>query len=161
VNREEIQNKIQQARELVGGSPEDPFMQTAFGEVLRVLLQEASASPMEEVKLQAKPVALPAQLSEFLAQLNITTHIDRIVAILYYQYHTGNKLTTIAELEEAHSSARVRLPRNFSDILAQCIRKGYVVVARDRKDGKKAWQITLSLGRKFVETELPKVNKAQ
>jgi len=158
MNREEIKNKIQQARELVGGSPEDPFMQIAFGEVLRVLLQKPSASTMGEVKLQAKPVALPAQHSEFLAQLNITTHIDRIVAILYYQYHTGNKLTTIAELEEAYSSARVRAPRNFSDVLAQCIRKGYVVEAKDKKDGKKAWQIT-SLGEKFVETELPKVGK--
>jgi hypothetical protein len=159
VNRDEIKNKIQQARELVGGSPEDPFVQIAFGEVLRVLLQEPSASTMGEVKLQqAKPVALPAQLSEFLAQLNITTHIDRIVAILYYQYHTGNELTTIAELEEAYSSARVRAPRNFSDVLAQCIRKGYAVEAKDRKDGKKAWQIT-SLGEKFVETELPKVGK--
>lgn len=160
MNREEIQNKIQQARELVGGSPEDPFTQIAFGEVLRVLLREPSVSSMGEVKLQAKPVALPAQISEFLAQLNITTHIDRIVAILYYQYHTGNELITIAELEEAYSSSRVRPPRNFSDILAQCIRRGYVVAAKDKKDGKKAWQIT-SLGEKFVETELPKVKKVQ
>lgn len=158
MNKEEIQNKIQQAKELAGGNPEDPFTQIAFGEVLRVLLHEPSASTMGEVKLQAKPVALPAQISEFLAQLNITTHIDRIVAILYYQYHTGNNLTTIAELEEAYSSARVRAPRNFSDVLAQCIRKGYVVEAKDKKEGKKAWQIT-SLGEKFVETELPKVGK--
>jgi len=156
MNIEEIRNKIQQARELVGDNPEDPLTQIAFGEVLRVLLQEPFASPTGEVELQAELGALPAQLSVFLAQLNITTHIDRIVAILYYQYHIGNKLTTIAELEEAYSSARVRAPRNFSDILAQCIRNGYVVTAKDKKDGKKAWQIT-SLGEKFVETELPKV----
>jgi hypothetical protein len=156
MNIEEIRNKIQQARELAGDNPEDPFIRIAFGEVLRVLLQEPSASGTGEVKQPAKPVTLPAQLSEFLAQLNITTHIDRTVAILYYQYRTDNELTTIGELEAAYSSARVRAPRNFSDILAQCIRKGYVVVARDKKDGKKAWQIT-SLGEKFVETELPKV----
>ena len=155
MNSEDIKNKIQQARELVGNNPEDPFMQIAFGEVLRVLLQEPSASTTGEVKLPAKPVTLPAQLSEFLAQLNITTHTDRTVAILYYQYHTDNKLTTIGELDEAYSSARVRAPRNFSDILAQSIRKGYVVTVKDKKDGKKAWQIT-SLGEKFVETELPK-----
>ena len=160
MNREEIKNKIQQARELVGGSPEDPFTQIAFGEVLRILLQEPSASTMGEVKLQAKAVALPARLSVFLAQLNITTHIDRIVAILYYQYHTGNKLTTITELGEAYSDARVKPPRNFSDLLARCIRKGHVVEAKDKKDGKKAWQIT-SLGEEFVETELQKVKKIQ
>ena len=158
MNSEEIKNKIQQAREIAGDNLEDPLVQIAFGEVLRVLLQEPSASTMGEARSQVKPVALPAQLSEFWAQLNITTHathVDRIVAILYYQYHTGNKLTIIAELEEAYSSARVKAPRNFSDVLAQCIRKGYVVEAKDKKDGKKAWQIT-SLGEKFVETELPK-----
>ena len=159
MNSEEIQNKIRQARELVGGSPEDPLTRIAFGEVLRVLLQEPVASHTGEVKSQAKAVALPAQLSEFLAQLSITTHIDRTMAILYYQYHTRNELTTIAELGEAYSSARVRVPRNFSDILAQCIRKGYVIEAKDRKDGKKAWQIT-SLGEKFVESELSKAKNA-
>lgn len=160
MNREEIQNKIEQAKELVGGSHEDPFTQIAFGEVLRMLLQEPSVSAMGEAGTQAKPVALPLQVSVFLSQKNISTHIDRIVAILYYQNHTGNELTTVAELEEAYSSARAKPSRNFSDVLAQCIRKGYVAEAKDKKDGKKAWQIT-SGGEKFVEEELPKVKKAK
>lgn len=160
MDKEEIQDKIQRAKELVGGSPEDPLTQIAFGEVFRKLLQELPVSAVGEVKPQVKPVALPMQISEFLAQKNITTHIDRIVAILYYQYHTGNELTTIAELGEAYSSARVRPPRNFSDFLAQCIRRGYVVEARDKKGDKKAWQITPS-GETFVEHDLPKVKKAE
>jgi len=160
MDKEEIQAKIQRAKELVGGSPEDPLTQIAFGEVLRILFQEPSASATREARSQAKPVALLTQISEFLAQKNITTHIDRIVAILYYQYHTGNELTTVAELGEAYSSARVRQPRNFSDLLAQCIRKGYVVEAKDKKDGKKAWQITPG-GEEFVEHDLAKVKKAK
>ena len=160
MNREEVQNKIQQAKELVGGSPEDPLTQIAVGEVLRMLLQEPSVSAMGEAGTQAKPVALPVQVSVFLSQKNISTHIDRIVAILYYQYHTGNELTTVAELEEAYSSARVGSPRNFSDVLAQCIRRGYVVEAKDKKDGKKAWQIT-SDGENFVELDLSKVKRAE
>jgi len=159
VDREEIQRKIQQAKELVGGNPEDPLTQIAFGEVLRTLLHERPLSAIGEVKPQIKPVALPMQISEFLAQKSIKTHIDRIVAILYYQYHTGNELTTIAELGEAYSSARMRTPRNFSDFLAQCIRRGYVVEARDKKGDKKAWQITSS-GENFVEYGLPKTKKA-
>lgn len=153
MDREEIQNKIQQAKELVGGTPEDPLTQIAFGEVFRVLLQESLVMAREEVKAEIKHKALPTQLSEFLAGKNITTHLDRIVAILYYQYHKGNSLTTIVELEEAYSNARVKAPRNFSDVLAQCIRRGYVVEAKDKKDGKKAWQITPT-GEEFVEAEL-------
>lgn len=158
MNKEEIQNKIQQAKELVGGSPEDPLTQIAFGEVLRILLQEPSASAMAEVRSRTKPVTLPMQISEFLAQKNITTHIDRIVAILYYKYHRGNELTTVAELTEAYSTARRSPPGNLSDVLAKCIRKGYVIEARDKKEGKKAWQITPS-GENFVELELTKVKK--
>lgn len=153
MDREEIQNKIQQAKELVGGTPEDPLTQIAFGEVFRVLLQESLVMAREEVKAEIKHKALPTQLSEFLAGRNITTHVDRIVAILYYQYHKGIELTTVAELEGAYSNARVRPPRNFSDLLANCIRRGYVVESKDKKDGKKAWQITPT-GQKFVEEEI-------
>lgn len=153
MDREEIQNKIQQAKELVGGTAEDPLTQIAFGEVFRVLLQESLVVTREEVKPEIRHKALPTQLSEFLAGKNITTHVGRIAAILYYQYHKGIELTTVAELEEAYSTARVRPPRNFSDLLSNCIRRGYVVQAKDKKDGKKAWQITPT-GEKFVEEEI-------
>jgi len=160
VNREEIQNKIQQAKELVGGSHEDPFTQIAFGEVLRILLRESNVSTMEGLSLRRKPVDLPTQISQFLAQKNITSHIDRIVAILYYHYHTGNETTTVAELREAYSSARAKPPRNFSDFLGECIRKGYVVEAKEKKGGKKAWRVTTD-GEDLVESELAKVFKAE
>lgn len=153
MDREEIQNKIQQAKELVGGTPEDTLTQIAFGEVFRMLLQELLVVAREEVKPEIKQKALPMQISEFLAGKNIRTHPHRIVAILYYNYHKGNEPTTIAELEEAYSNTRVRPPRNFSDFLANCIRRGYVVEAKDKKDGKKAWQITPT-GEKFIEEEI-------
>lgn len=152
MDREDIQNKIQRAKELVGGTPEDPLTQIAFGEVFRMLLQESLIMAREETKPEIKQ-SLPAQISEFLAGKNITTHTDRIVAILYYNYRKGNESTTIAELEEAYSNARVRPPRNFSDLLASCIRRGYAVESKDKKEGKKAWQITPT-GEKFVEEEL-------
>lgn len=153
MDREEIQNKIQRAKELVGGTPEDPLTQIAFGEVFRMLLQESLVMTREEAKLEIVHKVLPTQISEFLAGKNVTTHLDRIVAILYFNHHKGNELITVAELEEAYSNARVRPPRNFSDSLAYCIRKGYIVEARGKKDGKKAWQITPT-GEKFVEEEL-------
>jgi hypothetical protein len=153
VDKEEIQNKIRLAKELVGGTPADPLTQIAFREVFRMLLQESSSIAGEETKPRTKRGALPTQISEFLVGKNITTHIDRVVAILYYSYRKSNEPATIAELEEAYSNARVKQPRNFSDLLATCIRKGYVVEARDKKDGKKAWQITLT-GEKFVEEEM-------
>jgi len=152
MKKEEIQGKIQQAKELVGGEPDDPFTQIAFREVLRLLLNEPYAVA-ESIRPPAKTKELTPQLSEFLAQLNITTHVDRVVAILYHRYHSGDGLTTVEDFDEAYSDARVKAPQNFSDVLGQCIRRGYVVEAKEKKEGKKAWQITPS-GEKFVEEEL-------
>ncbi len=106
------------------------------------------------MKPEIKAVALPSQVSEFLAQTNIRTHVDRVVAILYYYRRRGEESMTITEFEEAYSSIRVKPPRNFSDLLAQCIRKGYVVEAENKKDGKKAWQITDTIGERYVREEL-------
>jgi len=154
MNREEIQNKIQEARELVGGTPEDPFIQIAFREVLRMLLQGYPVSLDEKSGLKTEAVSLPKQLSEFLAQKkNIKSHVDRVVAILYYHYHSGQESTTILGLQEAYSSVRVKAPQNFSDVIAQCIRKGYVVGTLSKEGDKKAWQITPT-GEKYVEEEL-------
>ncbi|MBL7062472.1 MAG: hypothetical protein ISS54_07030 [Dehalococcoidia bacterium] len=154
MDRTEIQNKIQQAKELVGGTAEDPFTQIAFGEVFRLLIQESFIPAAGEMKPEIKAVALPSQVSEFLAQTNIRTHVDRVVAILYYYRRRGEESMTITEFEEAYSSIRVKPPRNFSDLLAQCIRKGYVVEAENKKDGKKAWQITDTIGERYVREEL-------
>ena len=153
MDREEIQNKIQWAKELVGGNPEDPFIQIAFCEVLRILLHESFISAELNVAPKVKQADLPTQVSEFLAQKNVKSHIDRIIIILFHRHYKGHKLTTIAELEESYSSARVKTPRNFSDVLADCVRKGYVVEANDKKEGRKAWHITPT-GERFVEEEL-------
>jgi len=153
MDKKEIQSKIQMAKELVGGDPEDRFAQIAFGEVFKLLIKEPLVVSEGEMKSKIKTVSLPSQVSEFLAQKNIISHTDRVVAVLYYYYHSGNTLMTIAEFENTYSSIRIKQPRNFSDVLAQCIRKGYVVEASNKKDDKKAWQITPT-GEKFVEEEL-------
>lgn len=153
MDREEIQSKIQWAKELVGGNPEDPFMQIAFGEILRLLLHESFVSAELKVAPKIKQADLPNQINEFLAQKNVRSHIDRIVAILFHRHYKGHELTTIAELEEAYSSARVRTPRNFSDVLSDCVRRGYVVEAKDKKEGRKAWQVTPT-GERFIEEEI-------
>jgi len=153
MDRAKIQSKIQEARELVGGVPEDPFTQIAFREVLRMLLQEYTVSLEEKSGLKTEATSLPKQISEFLAQKNIKSHLNRVVAILYYYHRGGQELTTVPELQEAYSSIRVKAPQNFSDVLAQCIRRGYVVGTLSKEGGKKAWQIT-STGERYVEDEL-------
>ena len=153
MEKEEIRSKIEEAKQLVGGDPQDPLSQIAFGEVLRMLLQQPSARAISE---RDATTALPVQrmrISEFLAQRKIQSETDRVAAVLYHSLHNGQNSSTRAEILEAYSSARTPKPKNLSDVIARCIRKGHVVEASEQKEEKKAWQITPS-GERYVEEEL-------
>lgn len=151
MNKEEIRKKIEEAKEIVGGDPRDPFNQIAFKEVLRMLLQSPlQVSASEKVPSAGTLNISSMPISEFLARLNIKTDTDRVVAILYHQLHNKQNSSTRAEILDAYATARIRKPTNLSDVIARCIRKGFVIEASEAKDGKKAWQITQT-GERYVE----------
>jgi hypothetical protein len=152
VNKEEIQRLIDQARQLVGGDAKDPFVQLAFGEVFRILVQSSLAPAAQRSATGNLPIK-SMQISEFLAQTNIRSEFDRVTAILYYQLRNGQNSSARVEILQAYSNSRARQPANLSDVIAKCIRRGHVVESPEKKDGQKAWQITLS-GEKYVEEKL-------
>jgi hypothetical protein len=154
MDRDEVQKKIEEAKRLVGGDAQDPLTQIAFGEVLRMLLQQSSQSTVGQRDLKGALVVQRMQISEFLAQKKIRSETDRLSAILYHQLHNGQNSSTRAEILQAYSSARIRQPTNLSDVIARCIRKGHVIEAPEREDGQKAWQITAATGERYVEEEL-------
>lgn len=154
MNREEVQKKIEEAKQLVGGDLKDPLTQIAFGEVLRMLLQPSSG--YVEVKKGVTTGAINVQqmqMSEFLAQANIKIDTDRLVAILYHHFYNGQASSTRAEILQAYSNARIKQPTNLSDVMARCIRKGHIIEATEQKEGKKTWQITQT-GEKYIEEKL-------
>ena len=153
MDKDEVQQKVEEAKALVGGDPQDPLTQIAFGEVLRILLQPYSQPSPSQVKHRTTLAPQTVQISEFLAQMKINTETDRLATILYYHLHNGRDSSTRAEILEAYSTARVRRPTNPADVIARCIRKGHVIEAPEKKDGQKAWQITVT-GEKYVEEQL-------
>lgn len=153
MDREEVRRKIEEAKQLVGGDPQDPFTQIAFKEVLRILLCESTQPEVAGREKKTVADIRGMRVSEFLAQRRIVAETDRVVAILYHQFHNGQESGTRAEILEAYSAARIRRPTNLSDVIARCIRKGLVIEAPEKKDGHKAWQITQS-GERYVEEDL-------
>jgi hypothetical protein len=153
MDKEQIKRKIEEAKALVGGDTRDPLTQIAFGEVLRMLLQQYSQPSVSQTERKTALAAQSVQISEFLAQRKIESETDRIATILYYYLHNGRGSSTTAEILEAYATARFRRPTNLSDVIARCIRKGHVIEARERKEGQKAWQITVT-GEKYVEEKL-------
>jgi hypothetical protein len=153
MDKEEVQQKVEEAKALVGGDPRDPLTQIAFREVFRILLQPYSQPSPGQVERRTAPAPQTVQISEFLAQRKIDTETDRLVTILYYHLHNGRESSTRAEILEAYATARFKRPTNLSDVIARCIRKGHVIEALQKKDGQKAWQITVT-GEKYVEEHL-------
>jgi hypothetical protein len=153
MDKEEVQQKVEEAKALVGGDPRDPLTQIAFREVLRMLLQPNSQPSPGQVERRTSLAPQTVQISEFLAQRKIDTETHRVVTILYYHLHNGRESSTRAEILEAYATARFKRPTNLSDVIARCIRKGHVIEALQKKDGQKAWQITVT-GEKYVEEHL-------
>ena len=153
MDKGEIQKKIKEAKELVGGEANDPLIQIAFREVFRMLLQQSSQPTVSQSSRPVPSVAQDMQLSEFLAQMKKKRETDRVDAILSYNLHNGEESSTREEILEAYSMAKLRRPTNLSDVIARCIRKGHVVESSQMKDGQKAWQITAT-GEAYVQEEL-------
>jgi hypothetical protein len=153
MDKEEVKRKIEEAKALVGGDIRDPLTQIAFGEVLRMLLQQYSQPSVSQTERKTALASQSVQISEFLAQRKIESETDRVATILYYHLHNGRGSSTRAEILEAYATARFRRPTNLSDVIARCIRKGHVIEAQEKKDGQKAWQITVT-GEKYVEEQL-------
>jgi len=153
MDKDEVRQKVEEAKALVGGDPRDPLTQIAFAEVLRMLLQPYTQPSPSQVEHRTALAPQTVQISEFLAQMKIDTETDRVATILYYHLHNGCDSSTRAEILEAYATARFKRPTNLADVVARCIRKGHVIEAPEKKDGQKAWQITVT-GEKHVEEHL-------
>ncbi len=149
-----MKSKIKQAEEVAESVADPDRKKIAFKEVLRELLRGVDTGHDIVRRVEtSKTTDLPDQFSEFLSHLTADSHFDRVISVLYFSFHKGVVSMTLQDLAEAYSSARIKSPANFSDVMGDCIRKGYIIEARDKKEGKKAWQITPT-GEKYVKEEL-------
>jgi len=129
---------------------DEPYRVAAFQAILRRFL----AGDVVAAQPAAGPrgsTALPSTVSEFLAGAAPRNHVETVVLVAYHMCRSGDPAgMTIDELVAAYAQARLKKPSNPSDTLAKAIRKGYLIDAPQRKDGKKAWVITQT-GDSFVE----------
>lgn len=149
VDDDKIRQAIIRARSLCEDQPE-PFRSLAFQTVLQTFLR-GNGAPGGPAKASPSPVGM--ELVEFLAQKKAETHPDRVVAVAYYIYRTADGAgVTTKDLSDAYGRARVKKPQNFPDVIAACVRRGYLVEG-ERRDGMKTWVITRT-GEGHVEQDL-------
>jgi hypothetical protein len=131
----------------------------AFTTVLGMLLKggraDGAMASSRGGPVPAMPPSIDMPIAEYLAQRRVDSHPDRVVAIAYYHYRRfdGQGVTT-RDLVEAYTKARAKRPQNYPDVIASCVRKGYLVlVDGGRRDGMKTWVVTRT-GEAHVEQEL-------
>ena len=148
MNDDRIRESISRAQ-AIARDADDPFQVVAFRVVLERLLAEGAVPGQPAEKIGGVP--MPSTVSEFLATAAPRSHVDTVVQMAYYLWRSGDTAgVTIEELLGAYAQARLKKPKNVSDVLATAIRKGYLVEAAQKKDGKKCWLITQT-GEAFVE----------
>ena len=149
MNKEEIRTKITEAIEITRDI-EEPYKSVAFEVILKKLISEGVPSPTTRRDLTGQVIVARMQASEFLASLDLRSQLDQLEAIAYYFLHAGQESVTRAEITDTLSRARLPRPKNLSDVIGRCIRRGHIIEAVEGKDGQKAVQITPS-GEKYIE----------
>jgi hypothetical protein len=149
-----LRSAVDRARRLSEDLAE-PFRSLAFSALLAHLLRDApeDGGAARAAVEERTPPATDMPVAEFLALRRIDSHPDRVVAIAYYHYHRfdGQGVTT-KDLLDGYVRARAKRPQNYPDVIASCVRKGYLVEG-SRRDGMKTWVITRT-GETHVEQDL-------
>ncbi len=150
MNSEELKKKIDEAIEITQDIDEQ-YKSAAFQVILQKLIGGETLATKEDL---TAPVTLKGrQANEFLALLDVRSQLDQLEAIAYYFLKSGQESVTRAEIVDTLSKARLPRPKNLSDVIGRCIRRGHIVEATEPKDGQKALQITIK-GEKYIEGKL-------
>lgn len=158
MNNEEIKAKITEAIEITRDI-EEPYKSIAFEVILKNLIKGETLPTTTKGDLTGSGIATGMQASEFLASLELRSQLDQFEAVAYYFLHSGQESVTRAEILDTLSRARLPRPRNVSDVISRCIRRGHIIDAVVEKDGQKALQITPT-GEKYIKEKLKPREKA-
>lgn len=107
-----------------------------------------------EAEAPAGTKARKQSAKEFLLTKNPKSEVQKAIALAYFlEREDGVSPFNVADLETAFRAARERLPKNVNDVINKNIARGFLMEVREKKDSKKAWQLT-STGERFVESEI-------
>lgn len=82
-------------------------------------------------------------LKEFIISQAPSNAVQTTLTIGYYlENHDGVSPFNVSDLEEGFRAAREAVPTNINDKANQCIKNGYFMAAKAKKDSKKAWVVT-------------------
>lgn len=120
---------------------------------------EMRISALEKRFEGAGPVAQAARskkqsAKEFLLSKSINADTQKVLALAYYlERAEGLSPFNVPDLETVFRAAREKLPKNMNDAVNKNVARGFIMEAAEKKDSKKAWQLTAT-GERFVEQDM-------
>jgi hypothetical protein len=91
---------------------------------------------------------------EFLITKSAGPETQKVLAFAYFlEHHEALTPFNVPDLEVVFRAAREKLPKNMNDAVNKNVARGFLMEAREKKDFKKAWQLTAT-GERFVEQEM-------
>lgn len=91
---------------------------------------------------------------EFLMTKNAVSEPQKVLAFAYYlEASEGLEFFNVPDLDAAFRAAREVPPKNINDAVNKNVAKGLLMESREKKDSKKAWQLTAT-GERFVESQM-------
>lgn len=115
-------------------------------------ISKLEAQPELKDKLTAKKLSI----REFLISKKPKTDVDKTLVIGYYLETYQNSLSfNISDVENGFRQAKETVPKNINDTINKNIRKGFIMGAEDKKDGKQSWVLT-NLGLQYISNDLKK-----
>jgi len=85
----------------------------------------------------------PISIKEFIISKAPPNGVLMTLTVGYYlENYDGTTPLTAADLEAGFRAARETVPSNLNDKANSCVKKGYFMEAKEKKDSLKAWVIT-------------------
>ena len=89
--------------------------------------------------LEAKKLSL----KEFIIDKEPSNGVQMTLVIAYYlETYDGVSPFNTADLERAFRAARETVPTNLNDKANMCVKNGYLMEEKEKKDSLKAWVVT-------------------
>lgn len=141
-----IKEKIKFAESCVKGFDE-PFKSIAFKVLLEKSFNELAGPNMNKAeKDMLLPIAIaqtePTTLPGFMRKMNTKSHIDKVLAIVYFLTQRQSlDAVTVSDIEESYRKSLLKPSTNTNYMLNIAVSRGYLMELGDR-EGKKSWTIT-------------------
>jgi hypothetical protein len=108
-------------------------------------LELGTASSASDITALHSPTDKKLSLKEFIISRAPSNGVQMTLTIAYYlETYDGVSPFNAADIERGFRSARESVPANINDKANMCVKNGYFMEEKGKKDSMKAWVVTRS-----------------